>query len=265
MRINPLAYASRAIAFLFVTVVTVFGAVFFRLIVIPFVYFFTPDKARFPIRVRIVVTFLMRMLVWFLEKGGLMKLKVDGLKALRQSPGPFVVVANHPSALDSVILLSLIPNSICIAKAYLTKVPFLGGIISSAGFVVTDSQEHIITECQRALESGANVLFFPEGTRTTPDELVGTFKPGVGALILRSGVVTIPVSLSCSPRVLYKGQPWQSVPTTRFEFRVMLCDPPECSCLPVSLTEERSLRPKVVSRLQQIISERQDPEVSGER
>ena len=45
------------------------------------------------------------------------------------------------------------------------------------------------------LQQGCNVCIFPEGTRTTKDEL-GRFKPGVAILALELGVPVVPVYLS---------------------------------------------------------------------
>ncbi len=45
------------------------------------------------------------------------------------------------------------------------------------------------------LQQGCNVCIFPEGTRTTKDEL-GRFKPGVAILALELGVPIVPVYLS---------------------------------------------------------------------
>jgi 1-acyl-sn-glycerol-3-phosphate acyltransferase len=78
------------------------------------------------------------------------RLDLDALQGLRRETQPLIVVANHPSLLDAVLLLSVLPNASCVLKASLLRNPLFG--------VGLDSVD--------ALREGAQFILFPEGTRT---------------------------------------------------------------------------------------------------
>jgi 1-acyl-sn-glycerol-3-phosphate acyltransferase len=84
----------------------------------------------------------------------------------RGGSGPRVVVANHPSLLDAVILASRLPNAVCIMKGALARNWLLGASARLAGYIVNDAPLPMLRDAVRALQAGATLIIFPEGTRT---------------------------------------------------------------------------------------------------
>jgi 1-acyl-sn-glycerol-3-phosphate acyltransferase len=145
-------------------------------------------------------------------------LRVSGLENLDCSK-PVIIVANHPTVFDIVVLGSVIPNFNCVVKHKLTSNIFLRGGVHAAGYVTNDRPEEIIQRCVEGFERSQPLIIFPEGTRSPKDGL-GTFSRGAAHLALRTGMPVITAILECNPPAFRKGQKWYSVPKQAIEYSV---------------------------------------------
>ena len=93
--------------------------------------------------------------------------RIDGAEILRQERG-CLVVANHPTLIDYVLLASVMPETDCLVKSALLKNPFLGGVVRAADYLINSEAETLLPRCQQRLAQGDTILIFPEGTRTKP-------------------------------------------------------------------------------------------------
>lgn len=122
----------------------------------------------------------------------------------------FVVVANHESFCDILVLLANLPMQVrFLAKRSVFRVPVLGWSIAAAGFIPVDREDRSRgTETVQAaldrLSGGRSLVIFPEETRTRNGELL-PFKRGAAHLALRSGLPILPVALAGTLRVLKRG------------------------------------------------------------
>jgi 1-acyl-sn-glycerol-3-phosphate acyltransferase len=122
---------------------------------------------------------------------------------------PAVVVCNHLSYLDPVILGSLLPCA-PIAKEELADWPGFGPAARRSGVIFVRrgdpwSGARALLKATRALRQGVSVLAFPEGT-TTAGEMVLRFRWGVFGLARRLGVPVVPVRLDFDdPRLAWVG------------------------------------------------------------
>ncbi len=94
-----------------------------------------------------------------------------------------VIVSNHRSYLDPLILISLFPRQKTIVKSWLFSVPIFGHLMRWTGFMPSDAkgaQADLILSQMASLasffKSGGNLFIFPEGTRTR-DGRIGTLHP----------------------------------------------------------------------------------------
>ena len=130
-----------------------------------------------------------RIHLWFMQAAGLARFDLRAIDGLADQ-GAMVIVSNHRSLLDAVVVISRLPRIVCITKASLWDNTFLGGGIRMAGYIRNDAPLKLIRAAARALRGGQEqLLIFPEGTRSTSAEL-GPFKPGF-ALIARTGRVPV--------------------------------------------------------------------------
>jgi 1-acyl-sn-glycerol-3-phosphate acyltransferase len=122
----------------------------------------------------------------------------------------FVIVANHESFCDILVLLANLPMQVrFLAKRSVFRVPVLGWSIAAAGFVPVDREDRsrgteTVDAALRRLSGGRSVVVFPEETRTRNGELL-PFKRGAAHLALRSGLPILPVGLAGTFRVLKRG------------------------------------------------------------
>jgi 1-acyl-sn-glycerol-3-phosphate acyltransferase len=122
----------------------------------------------------------------------------------------FVVVANHESFSDILVLLAKLPLSVrFLTKKSVFRVPVLGWSIRAAGFVPVDRGNHArsLATVEAALEllkSGRSLVIFPEETRARTEELL-PFKSGAALLAVRSGFPLLPVGIAGTRRALPRG------------------------------------------------------------
>ena len=121
-----------------------------------------------------------------------------------------VIVANHLTLIDIVILIATLPDSTSIAKAAARRNFFYSQIVRRV-FLVNDDPARALEEAQRLLAQGVNIIVFPEGTRTPKDTPSRKIRRGAAQIALHAGVNIQPISIDCDPSVLAKGQPWHDV------------------------------------------------------
>jgi 1-acyl-sn-glycerol-3-phosphate acyltransferase len=136
---------------------------------------------------------------------------------------PYVVVANHQSFVDMLLISHLPWEMKWLSKEDFFKYPLVGWLMRMANDVklVRGSKESIVLamrECRDRLDKKVSVMIFPEGTRTE-DGSVGEFKDGAFRLAIESGCPILPLALNGSYEALVKGD-WR-FGVTNAEVRVL--------------------------------------------
>lgn len=80
--------------------------------------------------------------------------------------GPLILAANHPSLLDVVLVVSRLPNAVCVMKAALMDNILFGAAARLARYIRNNAPLEMILSAREELRGGAHLLIFPEGTRT---------------------------------------------------------------------------------------------------
>jgi 1-acyl-sn-glycerol-3-phosphate acyltransferase len=172
-----------------------------------------------------------RLLFTVLRKLALLEVTTSGFPAQRISPPPCVVVANHPSMLDALLLVSLLPNAVCIMKPSLLRIPGLSGLARRAGYIPHGAAPALLERAEAALAAGSSIIIFPEGTRSKPGSL-GTFQRGAVRIALQAGVPIEAIALEMSPVVLGRARPWWRAPSTVVRYHATRLTPPAISAHP---------------------------------
>ena len=126
-------------------------------------------------------------------------LRIEGRERLPWH-GPAVLVSNHQSLGDILVLFGLYRPFKWVSKASNFRLPFLGWNMHLNRYVplVRGDKESIakmMARCERWLDRGVPVLIFPEGTRS-PDNEMRPFKDGAFRLAHAKGCPLIPMVLT---------------------------------------------------------------------
>lgn len=163
-----------------------------------------------------------RFFIWFMKSVGILTWEVRGAERL-QEPGR-LIIANHPSLLDVVFMISFMPMIDCIVKPGILRNPFMRGPASWAGYIPNGDPERLIEDCSRTLREGNSLLMFPEGTRTRPGEAIH-MKRGAAQIALAAQVEILPVTITVVPTTLTKSEPWYQIPARPFHVTLTAGEP----------------------------------------
>jgi 1-acyl-sn-glycerol-3-phosphate acyltransferase len=124
-------------------------------------------------------------------------------------PAGAVVVANHVSYVDTLVLPSLVAST-CIAKREVADWPVIGPMTERLGVLFVDrsspmSGAVVLRRAMRALDAGVAVIAFPEGTTSAGDHVL-PFRRGIFGAARRLGVPVVAAALSYDdPSVAWTG------------------------------------------------------------
>ncbi|KFE71464.1 lysophospholipid acyltransferase family protein [Hyalangium minutum] len=133
--------------------------------------------------------------------------RVEGRERLPWK-GPAVLVSNHESMGDILVLFGLYRPFKWVSKASNFKLPFIGWNMALNGYVPLvrgdrESVGRMMVHCEKWLERGVPILMFPEGTRS-PDGNIKAFKDGAFQLAIKMKCPVIPVVLTGTAKTLPK-------------------------------------------------------------
>jgi 1-acyl-sn-glycerol-3-phosphate acyltransferase len=121
---------------------------------------------------------------------------------------PYVVVSNHESFVD-ILLISHLPWEMkWLSKKELFRLPVLGWLMTLAGDIPLQrgfgpSAIEAIAKCREVLGNRVSVMIFPEGTRSTTAEML-PFKDGAFRLAIDAGVAILPLAVHGTATALPK-------------------------------------------------------------
>ena len=174
---------------------------------------------------------------------GLIRLRVDGTEHL-PTDGPVVVVANHVSFFDSILLMFSLPRPVAfIGKAEYTDNPITNWLFCGAGMIPVRRGDpgdlpHVFEEVAEVLRRGEVIGVFPEGTRSRDGKL---HRGHVGAahLALTAGAPIVPVGIVGTDRLLPTGS-WIVRPFR--QATITLGEPIDASALGYTKSTNRARR-----------------------
>lgn len=112
---------------------------------------------------------------------------------------PYVVVANHESFVDMLLISHLPTEMKWLSKIEIMKLPFMGWMMRLARDIPLirenrNSAAEALEQCARRLEQNVSVMIFPEGSRSKTDDL-NKFKPGAFKLAIEGGYSILPMAV----------------------------------------------------------------------
>lgn len=134
------------------------------------------------------------------------------------STGPAILIANHNSHLDTMVLMTLVPVRLLTrvrpvaAMDYFLRNKLLGWFALKVVGILPikrkrDSHnEDVLAPCDEALSQGEILIFFPEGSRGEPEKL-SEFKKGIAIMAERHPEIpVIPIYLHGLGKALPRGE-----------------------------------------------------------
>ena len=161
-----------------------------------------------------------RIYLGIMQALGAWRLDLTELDSLR-GQGALIVAPNHPCLLDAVLVVSRLPDAVCVMKRSLLGNFLLGPAARLARYVRNDSLVRLVATAETQLRDGGQLVLFPEGTRTIAPP-TGPFTDAVGAVARRAGVPVQTVIIEADSAFLGKGRPLLERPRFPVHYRARL-------------------------------------------
>ena len=222
---NFFSFLSRALITTWCYFVFVLGSIVWGILVIPL----TIVLSRFSPKVRDLFTdFTQAALGTFIKLLPFLKLSVD--RNRRLCDGTRILVANHQSWLDPIVMFSLERRLSGPARGYLFRTPIIRSVLKLGRFYLSDGGEPAPLDRMRkgveeALDHRGTLLFYPEGTRTKTGE-IGDFQLGAFRMAVEYKLPIQPVVIDGLDRVFPPGSVIAQT-QGRYVVRVRYLDPME--------------------------------------
>lgn len=120
----------------------------------------------------------------------------------------YVIVSNHQSLLDILILFRLFKHFKWVSKKEIFRVPVVGWIMTLNKYIKVKRGDKksilkMMETCKKVLKSGISILMFPEGTRSVDGNL-GVFKDGAFNLALETQTDILPIIIDGTSKAIPK-------------------------------------------------------------
>ena len=135
------------------------------------------------------------------------RVHVEGREHIR-ADATYVMVANHLSFLDILLLFRLFTHFKWVSKIEICSVPVIGWNMALNRYVRLRrgdpaSIKEMMAACEKTLAEGSSIMMFPEGTRS-PDGHLKPFKTGAFVLAKRMNVPLLPIVIEGTAKALPK-------------------------------------------------------------
>ncbi len=219
---KPLNYYWRLFATGFSFSVFGLGAVLITFTLFPIMHLLSFSRRRANRGCQYVVHLSFRFFIWMMKIMGVLTHEIVGAEKLVDGSGN-LIVSNHPTLLDVVFLVSLLPSALCVVKKSAWSNPFFTGVMWATGYIQSDDPMDLIADCVHSIEQENNLLIFPEATRTVPGQKM-KLKRGAASVIAESGRKFVPVVVTCKPSTLSKAEKWYEIPSRKMHFKITVGD-----------------------------------------
>lgn len=189
-------------------------------------------------RARATTRWLFAFWVRWLHAANVIRITWTGFD--RPLPSGVIYAANHPGIMDAPLLLSRLPDTVCIFKPALLRNPVVAPTALLCGFVSAgDNGLDLIRNAVDRVNAGQSLLIFPEGTRTVPGSALNPLKAGFAVIASRAGRPVQLIRVRTTAGLGAKNQPWWRLPALpgHVEFILDELIPPSEIDSPLAFTE----------------------------
>ena len=191
------------------------GGLFLAVFIFPLLRFFIKDRKLRKQYAQIILHHSFRFFLKMMRFLGIMDYDIQGAEQLQNQA--VIVIANHPTLLDFVLLISVMPKADCIVKQQIWYNFFMRGVVKATCYISNIEPDSLLKDCKNSLTSGYPIIIFPEGTRSQPGEgKPSRFQRGAAHIAIRTHSDIIPIFIHCQPGTLTKNEKWYQVPDRPF-------------------------------------------------
>lgn len=214
---NKLFYCWRLVATGFSFLLFALGALFLAIILSPLIRLLPLSSASRCSITRQSIQKSCWCYVRIMRLMGLLSFTFEGLERLRRPS--ILVVANHPTLLDAIFLMSVMPHTTFVVKAAMARHPVTRWLVAMAGYIPNDEVGvDLLEKAAAAIKANQQLMIFPEGTRTGDEGAI--FKRGAANIALAAACPVVPVLIDCRPMTLRKCEKWYQLPDSPPHFSI---------------------------------------------
>lgn len=178
------------------------GAILLGILIFPTVKFFSKGEKDYKQRCAAIVNKLWFLLIKYLKLIQIIDFEYD--KKITKIENK-IIVASHPSFIDIVLLIALIPNSLCLAKNSILNNFIMRNIVKSLYITNDGTIDDFLAKSKKALDYGFNIIIFPTGKRVDEGEEVQIHK-GAAKLSILTKKPIVPIKITTSEPFLTKNR-----------------------------------------------------------
>jgi 1-acyl-sn-glycerol-3-phosphate acyltransferase len=195
------------------------GAVLLAFPIMPVLLIFSRPDIKFQKRARRLVSASFRFFIGMMKCMGIVEFETPDREFFKNLKSK-IIVANHPSLLDMVMIISLIPNADVIVKGHIRNT-VLWGVVKRLYILNTLDFDELTAACKESLARGSCLVVFPEGTRTRRGEKM-RLKKGAARISLLTGEEIVVVHIGGTEKYgLGKNDPFLSFShTEKYIYRI---------------------------------------------
>jgi len=171
-----------------------------------------------------------------------------------------VFIANHPSLMDAPVLLSRLPDAICVFKPRLLRNPVIGPAALLAGYASAGGGVDAVRATAARVTAGRSLLIFPEGTRTRPGAVVGDLQAGFALIAARAQAPVQLIIIRVTEGITAKGRTWWKLPAV---MPARMCVQLDRRWHDTSSISAARLTREVESRMRESLSQQSTPGGNG--
>lgn len=172
-----------------------FGLVFYILAIVFFPFFVVAYNTKKPLENGLKLKRLWTKLIQFFV---LVPIKIEGKNHFPKEGG-FIVVSNHASYLDIILMFAVVPHKfVFMGKSELLNWAFLSYVFGKTDIPVNrtslSSAKQSMATAAKMLEYNISIIIFPEGTMPPSSPEMDSFKHGAFKLAVEQNVPIVPIS-----------------------------------------------------------------------
>lgn len=194
------------------------GGLALSFVIIPLIHLLEKDQTRREYRVQNTIQKTFNLFCKLMKYTGAIDYKITGADVLASDKN-CLIIANHPSLIDYVLIASQLPQCDCLVKAAIWDNPFMKHVVKGAGYIPNKSPDELLSQCEQRFARGNVLLVFPEGTRTTPG-IKSNLQRGAAQVAVRTERDMRVVHITVTPSFLTKEKKWYQVPETKPFFHI---------------------------------------------